>query len=86
MAEPPCKQELARLPDVPPSAQDIFCALYGHEPMTSAQIREETGMPRRTIYSALKRLQDAGVLHSRLSLRDTRQTYFWVEPHAMAAR
>lgn len=79
MAEAPCKSELAHLPDVPPSAQEIFCALYGHEPMTGQQIREETGMPRRTIYSALRKLRELGVLNSRLSLRDTRQTYFWVD-------
>lgn len=75
----PCKDNLAQIADVPPSAQAIYCALFEHDPMTGAQIREATGLPRRTVYSALQRLKDAGVLHSQLSLRDTRQTYFWVD-------
>lgn len=66
------------LPDVPPSVQTVFCTLYGHDPMTGSQIRETTGLPRRTIYSALRRLKDIGILKQQVSLRDSRQTYFWV--------
>jgi len=46
--------------------------------MTGKQLREATGLPRRTVYTALRRLRELGVLHERSSLRDTRQTYFWV--------
>ncbi len=47
--------------------------------MTGKQLREATGLPRRTLYTALQRLRDMGLLKTRHSLRDTRQTYFWVQ-------
>jgi DNA-binding transcriptional ArsR family regulator len=46
--------------------------------MTGAQLREATGLPRRTIYAALKQLRELGILRERISLRDSRQTYFWL--------
>jgi DNA-binding MarR family transcriptional regulator len=46
--------------------------------MTGKQLREATGLPRRTIYTALRRLREMGLLEEQASLRDTRQTYFWV--------
>lgn len=85
MAEAPCTQTLRSIADVPPSAQEVFCTLYGHDPMTGAQLRESTGLPRRTIYSALQRLRDLGILREQLSLRDTRQTFFWLDPQAIPA-
>lgn len=63
---------------LPPSVQEVYCTLYNHTPMTGAQLRESTGLPRRTIYEALRRLKQIGVLRERVSLKDTRQTYFWV--------
>lgn len=47
-------------------------------PRTGKQVREATGLPRRTIYGALNRLRELGVLREQPSLRDTRQTYYWV--------
>ncbi len=79
-SEAPCVQTLHEIADVPPSAQEVFCTLYGHDPMTGAQLRDSTGLPRRTVYSALKRLSELGLLKQQLSLRDTRQTFFWVDP------
>ena len=77
-------QSLA-LPPVPISVQTILCQLYGHTPMTGKQLREATGLPRRTIYTALRKLRDLGLLQERQSLRDTRQTYFWVPAPADGA-
>ncbi len=86
MSDQPCTKALSQVAEVPPSAQEVFCALYGHEPMTGAQLRDATGLPRRTVYSALQRLKDIGVLKQQLSLRDTRQTFFWIDqPSAVAA-
>ncbi len=65
--------------ELPASARTIIEKLEGHSPMTGKQIREATGLPRRTIYTALRRLRALGMLHERQSLRDTRQTYFWLE-------
>ena len=65
-------------PHLPASAKAILEKLEGHSPMTGKQIREATGLPRRTIYTALQRLRALGMLQERQSLRDTRQTYFWL--------
>lgn len=79
MADAVCSQTIHTIADVPPSVEAVFCALYDRDPMTGAQLRDDTGLPRRTLYSALKRLRDLGVLKEQLSLRDTRQTYFWID-------
>lgn len=64
---------------VPSSVQAILGQLTGHKPMTGKEIREATGLPRRTVYTALRRLREMGILKEVPSLKDTRQTYFWVE-------
>lgn len=46
--------------------------------MTGQQLRQSTGLPRRTVYEALRRLKQIGLLGERASLKDTRQTYFWI--------
>ena len=63
---------------LPASVQAILHKLEGHAPMTGKQIREETGLPRRTVYTALRKLREMGLVRERSSLRDTRQTYFWI--------
>ncbi len=63
---------------VPASVKAVLETLHNHKPMTGKQLREATGLPRRTIYTALRRLRDMGLLEEQASLRDTRQTYFWV--------
>ncbi len=63
---------------VPASVQAVLNTLNHHKPMTGKQLREATGLPRRTIYTALRRLREMGLLEEQASLRDTRQTYFWV--------
>ena len=66
----------------PASVQVIIHQLAGHPPMTGKQIREATGLPRRTVYTALRRLREMGMLQERSSLKDTRQTYFWLDDAA----
>lgn len=73
-----CRDSLAAVAKVPPSVQSVYCAMYGHPPMTGQQLREQTHLPRRTVYAALQKLKELGVLSERPSLRDTRQTYYWV--------
>jgi hypothetical protein len=46
--------------------------------MTGRQLRDATNLPRRTIYAALQRLKELRVVSERASLRDTRQTFYWV--------
>ena len=74
----PCKDSIQAVAHVPPSVQTVYCAMYGHRPMTGRQLRDATHLPRRTIYAALQRLRELGVIEERASLRDTRQTYYWV--------
>lgn len=71
-----CEDSLQAVAHVPPSVQNVYCTLYGHDPMTGQQLRDTTGLPRRTVYAALQRLKEIGVLRERPSLRDTRQTYY----------
>lgn len=82
-----CRDSLEAVAQVPPSVQTVYCAMYGSAPKTGQQLREETHLPRRTIYAALQKLKELGMLNERPSLRDTRQTYYWVaaEPEGEAA-
>jgi predicted transcriptional regulator len=75
----PCEDSLQAVGHVAPSVQTVYCALYGHQPMTGRQLRDATHLPRRTIYAALQRLKELHVVQERASLRDTRQTYYWVK-------
>ncbi len=74
---------LRRIPSAPDSVQRVVRELCGSDPMTGKQLREATGLPRRTIYSALRRLRDVGLLREQLSLRDTRQRYLWLDEQAI---
>lgn len=85
-----CQDSLRAVAQVPPSVQTVYCALYGHQPMTGRQLRDVTHLPRRTIYAALQRLKELDVVKERASLRDTRMTFYWVagvpaEPPASAS-
>ncbi|MFO1535602.1 MAG: helix-turn-helix domain-containing protein [Thermoplasmatota archaeon] len=67
---------------VAPSVQTVLGTLRAHEPMTSADIQATTGLPRRTVYAALRTLRGLGVLMERPSLRDMRQSYVWLAHEA----
>lgn len=73
-----CVDALSSVGHVAPSVQTVYCAMYGHVPMTGQQLREATHLPRRTIYAALQKLKELHMLNERPSLKDTRQTYYWV--------
>jgi hypothetical protein len=81
-----CHGELDLMPPLPDSAQRVYCILRDRAPITGQQLRETSGMPRRTIYTALQRLRDLDLLKEQVSLRDSRQTWFWIdEGHLPAA-
>lgn len=73
-----CQESLESVAHVAPSVQTVYCAMYGQKPMTGRQLRDATHLPRRTIYAALQRLRELGVIQERASLKDTRQTFYWV--------
>lgn len=85
MSDEPCNTAKALLPDAPLSVAKVLCTLDRHPRMTNKEIQEATGLPRRTLYSALQRLQDEGLIRRQISLADTRQTYFWLEGRAAAS-
>src|SRR5688572_26080445 len=74
--------QLPNLEAAPASVQAIVHQLAERAPMTGKEIREATGLPRRTVYTALRRLREMGLLQERSSLKDTRQTYFWLSGEA----
>lgn len=73
-----CQEALSSIATVAPSVQTVYCAMFGNAPKTGQQLRDETHLPRRTVYAALQKLKELGMLSERPSLRDTRQTYYWV--------
>ncbi len=62
---------------LPPSASRVLDELRQSAAMTSKELREATGLPRRTMYTALLMLRQVGLVQERPNLRDTRQTLFF---------
>ncbi len=67
-------------PVIAPSVSHVMRALGERQPMTVADLRARSGLPRRTISAALGILRRRGELRERPSLRDARQTYYWLDP------
>ncbi|MEK6975259.1 MAG: winged helix-turn-helix domain-containing protein [Candidatus Thermoplasmatota archaeon] len=63
---------------LPESARRVFAAVRDDGPLTHADLRRRTGLPPRTVRFAVKRLKDEGLVDTRSSLRDCRNTYFFV--------
>lgn len=62
-----------RLRALPPSAKLVAKVMEGTEPLTHAELVEETLLPDRTVRYALERLEGVGLVESRLSFRDARK-------------
>ena len=60
------------------SVQTVYAAL-ADDILTSKELTLETGLGRRTVYSALKTLRELGLLAQQGNLRDMRQTKFWIK-------
>lgn len=65
------------LPRDAPSVRAVRLAL-AHGALTAADIRLASGLPRRTVYAALRVLEGRGSLGQRGSLHDSRQTFYWL--------
>ena len=78
MTQTKCEELVEAHPGLPESSQKVLCELTGGDPLTGKDLRDRTGLPRRTLYTALQRLQEAGAIEARTSLRDSRQTYYWL--------
>lgn len=53
----------------------ILEALAGGGRKTDIELRDETGLPRRTVYAVLRQLREKGRLVERRCLSDTRKTW-----------
>lgn len=66
---------LGRLPE---SSRRVFATLREQGPLTHADLRDQTGMPPRTIRYAVGRLKEEGLVDCRGSLQDSRSRYFFI--------
>lgn len=61
---------------LPPSAITVLSLLATRGPLTHKDLVQAAPLPARTVRFALQRLQDAGRVVERPSLRDSRQSYY----------
>lgn len=61
-----------------PSVLALIDAFAGRPPLTASDLRALTGLARRTVCWALQELRLRGWLREQRSLRDARQTFFWL--------
>jgi DNA-binding MarR family transcriptional regulator len=64
------------LSDSPPSAKLVFKILERNGPLTQQELAKETMLPKRTVRFGLTRLTEAGLVESRMSFRDARQSVY----------
>lgn len=62
--------------DAPPSAKLVYDVLDEHNEATVAEIREEWHLAESTTHDGLAYLDEAGVLETRNSHTDARQTVY----------
>lgn len=59
------------------SVEKVVTCLH-ERPMTMRHLVAETGLARRTIYAIVQKLRAGGGLREQVSLKDARQTWFWL--------
>lgn len=64
------------LRDLPPSAKLVAKTLEYEGELTQSDLATETLLPRRTVRHALKRLEEHGIVESRISFVDARQRIY----------
>jgi DNA-binding MarR family transcriptional regulator len=62
--------------DLPPSAKLVAKTLEYEGDATQAQLAESTLLPVRTVRDAVSRLEENGVVSSRISFQDARQRVY----------
>src|ERR1041385_2488800 len=60
------------------SVRSVLALLQTDHALTGKEIRTRSGLPRRTVYSALRVVSGGGVVVPGPGLRDTGQPLFWV--------
>jgi DNA-binding MarR family transcriptional regulator len=62
--------------DLSPSAKLVFKALENEGGLTQKQLANETFLVRRTVRSAIRQLEQAGMITSRVNFEDARQDIY----------
>lgn len=70
-----CQDVVARL-DGPESVRIVAQRLCTAKRLTMKQLQQRSGLARRTVYGALRRLRELGLITETPNLRDTRQSWF----------
>ncbi len=65
-----------RLRELPPSAKLVATVLGHTAPLSQGRLAEESRLPDRTVRYALDRLDEAGLLTARYSVRDARKQVY----------
>ncbi len=65
---------------VPESVHRVVDTLCEHERMTMKEVQTDCGLARRTVYGALRKLRDMGLVQELPNLRDTRQSWYVLRP------
>lgn len=68
-------EEANSLPPVPDSVRTVYCVLRGQERMTMKELQGASGLARRTVYGAVRRLRELGIIREAPNLHDTRQSW-----------
>jgi NAD+ kinase len=69
-----------QLSDAPPSAKFIYRLLEDQGPLTEKQLISDSGLPERTVRSAIKELTKRNLIQRIQTLRDTREFLFTISP------
>jgi len=64
--------------ELPPSSKLVAKVLDDHETLTQRELADETLLSARTVRGAVGRLEDAGVVDSRVSFTDARKQLYWL--------
>lgn len=72
----PAEAPSRRLSDLPPSAKLVAVVLTHEGPLSQTELIEETLLPQRTAREAIDRLEDRGLLETRVSYTDARKRLY----------
>lgn len=72
------KERVVLSKDAPPSSKFIYKMLSYEGSLTQQEIVAETGLPARTVRHALEYLVKSGVIEKRTTLKDTRQSIYFI--------
>jgi len=62
--------------ELPPSAKLVAKVLDDHETLTQSELADKTLLSTRTVRGAVSRLEDVGVVDSRVSFTDARKQLY----------